>query len=70
MMQVAREHGRVLAPLDDQLALTDAGLDSLGWAVLLARLEERLKINPFLSNDSVLPRTFSDFINAFDHDAR
>ena len=37
MAQVAREHGKTLAPLRDELALIDSGLDSLGIAVLVAR---------------------------------
>jgi len=34
MAQVAREHGKMLAPLSDDLALQESGLDSLGIAVL------------------------------------
>jgi acyl carrier protein len=47
MAQVAREHGKILAPLKDDLQLAECGLDSLGFAVLVARLEDRLGIDPF-----------------------
>jgi hypothetical protein len=34
--QVAREHGKILAPLKEDLVLAECGLDSLGFAVLVA----------------------------------
>src|SRR5215831_18924150 len=36
MTQVAREHGKVLARLTDDLQLAESGLDSLAFAVLVA----------------------------------
>jgi acyl carrier protein len=50
--------------------LVDTGPDSLALAVLIARLEERLKINPFVAKDGSLPMTVGDFVNAYEHDAR
>ena len=47
MAQIAREHGKHLAPLRDDLVLLDSGLDLLGFAVLVARLEDRLGVDPF-----------------------
>jgi acyl carrier protein len=44
MEEVAREHGKILAPLKDDLVLADSGLDSLGFAVLVARLEDTLGV--------------------------
>ena len=38
--------GRILAPLTDDRA-ADCGLDSLGFAVLVARLEDELGVDPF-----------------------
>ena len=46
MEGIAREHGKILAPLPDDLVLLDSGLDSLGFAVLVARLEDELGIDP------------------------
>ena len=38
--QVAKEHDKQLAPLTESLALLDSGLDSLCFAILVARLED------------------------------
>ena len=71
MEQIAREHGKILAPLRDDLALLDSGLDSLGFAVLVARLEDRLGIDPFTaSEDALFPVTFGDFVKVYENGAR
>jgi acyl carrier protein len=71
MAQVAREHGRNLAPLRDDLALLDSGLDSLGIAVLVARLEDQLGTDPFTSSEDVqFPVTLGDFVKAYENGAR
>jgi len=71
MTEVAREHGKTLAPLRDELALVDSGLDSLGIAVLVARLEDRLGIDPFTTADDFqFPVTLGDFVKAYENGAR
>jgi acyl carrier protein len=71
MAQVAREQGKTLAPLNDDLVLLDSGLDSLGVAVLIARLEDRLGIDPFSKCEDIqLPVTIGDFVKAYENDAR
>ncbi len=71
MAQIAREHGKILAPLRDDLVLLDSGLDSLGFAVLVARLEDRLGIDPFtMSEDAVFPVTLGDFVKVYENGAR
>ncbi len=71
MAQVAREQGRTLAPLRDDLALLDSGLDSLGIAVLVARLEDRLGTDPFTSAEDIqFPVTLGDFVKAYENGAR
>ena len=61
MEQIAREHGKILAPLKEDLMLADCGLDSLGFAVLVARLEDRLGIDPFsAAEEAVFPVTLGD----------
>ncbi|HTV29874.1 MAG TPA: phosphopantetheine-binding protein [Xanthobacteraceae bacterium] len=71
MVQVAREHGQTLAPLQDDLALLDSGLDSLGIAVLVARLEDRLGVDPFTTAEDVqFPVTIGDFVRAYENGAR
>jgi acyl carrier protein len=67
MRQIAREHGKALAPLDDDLVLLDSGLDSLGFAVLVARLEDTLGIDPFTAaEDAVFPLTLGDFVKVYE----
>jgi acyl carrier protein len=70
MAQVAREHGKTLAPLRDDLALLDSGLDSLGIAVLVARLEDKLGVDPFTTSEDVhFPVTLGDFVRVYENGA-
>jgi acyl carrier protein len=70
MAQVAREHGKVLAPLKDDLQLAECGLDSLGFAVLVARLEDKLGIDPFTAaEDAFFPVTFGEFVKVYENGA-
>ena len=67
MRKVADEQARTLVPLSDDLVLLDSGLDSLCFAVLVARLEDKLGIDPFSTSDEVaFPVTLGDFIEAYD----
>jgi len=71
MMQVAREQGKALAPLKDDLALAESGLDSLGFAVLVARLEDSLGVDPFTAaEDAFFPVTFGEFVKVYENGAR
>ena len=64
--QVAREHDKTLAPLTDDLALLDSGLDSLCFAVIVVRLENALGIDPFSANEDVrFPVTFGEFVRFY-----
>lgn len=59
-----------LPPLTDDLVLLDSGLDSLGIAILVARLEETLGFDPFTEADDVAyPVTLGDFIRFYEHAA-
>ena len=70
MEEIAREHGKILAPLRDDLVLLDSGLNSLGFAVLVARLEAKLGIDPFTaSEDALFPVTFGDFVKVYENGA-
>jgi acyl carrier protein len=70
MAQVASEHGKLLAPLNDDLPLLDSGLDSLGIAVLVARLEDQLGVDPFTASEDVqFPVTVGDFVRAYENGA-
>jgi acyl carrier protein len=71
MEQVAQEHGRILAPLNDDLVLANCGLDSLGFAVLVARLEDTLGVDPFTAaEDAFFPVTLGDFVKVYEHGGR
>lgn len=65
--QVAREQSKPLRPLTDDLKLLETGLDSLCFAILVARLEDKLGFDPFTASDDVeFPVTLGDFIDAYD----
>ena len=66
-VQVAKEQDKKLAPLTDDLPLTDSGLDSLCVAVIVARLEDITGIDPFAAeNEMDFPVTLGDFIRLYD----
>jgi hypothetical protein len=66
--QVAREQGIPLAPLTDDLALLESGLDSLCFAIVVTRLEGLLGADPFSSSEDVLfPVTFGEFVRFYDN---
>lgn len=65
---VAREQGRRLPPLAEDLQLMDTGLDSLCLAIIVARLEANLGIDPFSApDDQTFPQTFGDFVRFYEH---
>ena len=65
--QVAREQKKRLAPLSDDLVLLDSGLDSLCIAIIVARLEDALGVDPFnVAQDAEFPVTFADFVRLYD----
>ena len=70
MAQIAREHGKILVPLKDDLQLAESGLDSLGFAVLVARLEDKLGFDPFSAPEEVVfPLTFGEFVRVYENGA-
>jgi acyl carrier protein len=65
---VAGEQGRKLGALDDGLVLLDSGLDSLCFAIIVARLEDALGIDPFGSAaEADFPVTLGDFIRFYEN---
>ncbi len=68
MRRVASEQKKTLVSVDDSASLMSTGLDSLGFAVLVARLEERLQVDPFSTSDEIaLPVTVGEFIQFYEH---
>jgi acyl carrier protein len=70
LAQVAKEQNVELPPLSDDLVLLESGLDSLGFAILVARLEDRLGFDPFSASEEVyFPVTLGDFVTVYEHAA-
>jgi len=69
--QVAREQGRALPPLTNDLELLESGLDSLSFAIIVARLEDAIGVDPFsVSEDALFPVTFGDFVELYEKTAK
>jgi hypothetical protein len=65
--QVAQDHGRQLTPLTDDLALHDTGMDSLGFAIVVAKLEAALGIDPFTKEEFAnFPLTFGGLVRCYE----
>ena len=69
--EVAGEQGKTFSALADGLELADSGFDSLCFAILVARLEDTLGVDPFCAADAVVfPRTLGDLIGLYEAAAR
>jgi acyl carrier protein len=67
---VAGEQQRRLVPLTDDLKLLQSGLDSLSFAIIVARLEDELGFDPFNAAEAVeFPVTFGDFVRLYENSA-
>ncbi|MDE2016586.1 MAG: hypothetical protein KGI57_02655, partial [Hyphomicrobiales bacterium] len=63
--KVAAEQGKgALVPADD-MPLLDSKLDSLAFAILVARMEEVTGVDPFAEGDGDFPATFGDLARAY-----
>ncbi len=57
---------KLIAEITDDTVLLQSGLDSLGFAMLVAQLEEDLGIDPFSQMQiAVYPRTFAEFVTIY-----
>jgi acyl carrier protein len=66
MQQIAEEQKVKLPPLEDDLSLHETGFDSLAFAILVARLEDDLGVDPFsLAEDAAFPSTIGEFVRAY-----
>ena len=66
-VSVAHNQGVKLAPITDDLPLVQSGLDSLCFAVIVARLEDELGIDPFARDDAIaFPVVFGDFVKMYE----
>jgi acyl carrier protein len=65
MPRIVGEQRIALPTRDDDLSLHEAGFDSLGFAILAARLEDDLGIDPAaVSEDATFPLVAGDFVRA------
>ena len=68
MRDIAREQDKKLATLTEDLVLLESGLDSLSFAILVARLEDALGVDPFSAAEDVnFPVTLGDFVRIYEH---
>ena len=68
MKRIAEEQQVALPQLNDDLLLHETGFDSLAFAILVARLEDDLAIDPFtISEDAAFPLTVGDFVRAYEN---
>lgn len=61
------EEGVTLSSISDDQVLLESGLDSLGFAILVALLDEELGFDPFqLTDEPVYPTTFGEFVAIYE----
>jgi acyl carrier protein len=57
---------QLIEPIEADTVLLQSGLDSLGYAMLVAQLEEELGFDPFTDLQiKVYPSTFADFVAVY-----
>jgi len=61
------DEGVALSSISDDQVLLESGLDSLGFAILVALLDEELDLDPFqLMDEPVYPTTFGEFVKIYE----
>jgi hypothetical protein len=67
MHEIASENDVELNPdIGSETVLLQSGLDSLGFAILIARLEEELGYDPFtMMDEPVYPQTFGQLVEIY-----
>lgn len=56
----------IVDKLEDDTVLLESGLDSLGFAILVTLLEERLGFDPFtIMAEPIYPTTFGQFMQVY-----
>ena len=66
LRRVAAEQNKTLATLVDDTPLLETGLDSLCFAILVARLEEDTGADPFVG-DVQFPSTVGELISLYEN---
>ncbi|XZE20392.1 hypothetical protein SH449x_000260 [Pirellulaceae bacterium SH449] len=67
-LETAEEQGINLKnSISDDTILLESGLDSLGFAILVTKLDDVLGYDPFaLSEDPFYPNTFGEFVRFYE----
>lgn len=67
MREIAEISGvRLVENINDNTVLLESGLDSLGFAILVARLEEELGYDPFvMMSEPTYPRTLGELVSIY-----
>lgn len=66
LQMLLEEDDKHVPVIEDDTVLLEIGLDSLGFAVLVTRLEDSLGHDPFTEmDDPVYPRTLGEFVNVY-----
>ncbi len=68
-LEVLEQTGNeLLVPeLKDDVILLESGLDSLGFAILVATLDETLEFDPFtMMDEPFYPSTFGEFVEIYE----
>ena len=68
--EVAAEQGKQLKPLTGETVLAESGLDSLCFAIIVARLEDELGVDPFSASEEIyFPVTLEDLVGLYENAA-
>lgn len=58
-------------PLKENTILLETGFDSMAFAVLVARLDDELGVDPFsVATEAAYPRTFGEFVAFYENCAK
>ena len=67
LVELFEEEDLTMPEFTDDTLLLETDLDSLGFAVLVTRLEERLGYDPFsLMDEAVYPATLKEFVDVYE----
>ena len=69
MRDVALEQGKAIGALEDSTRLGETGLDSLCFAILVARLEDASGRDPFAAHAGNFPETVGGFVDLYERAA-
>lgn len=67
MIEIAEESSVILVePITESTELLQSGLDSMGFAILVAKLDEDLGYDPFtMMSEPVYPTRFGEFLDIY-----